>query len=137
MSQGHNSPVMHAGSPGHHPCAGLPGLPMPQSPPLPPGPPGIVGPHSQAGVLVQPDTPLTPPSMSGTYHCPGFPEHIMKVPRENHCSPGSSHLQNPGEMQLTDYESLQNPTEFYDNYYSQHAVHNFQPPNNSGGKFAF
>nr|XP_014708215.1 zinc finger CCCH domain-containing protein 6 isoform X1 [Equus asinus] len=132
MSQGHNSPVMHAGSPGHHPCAGLPGLPMPQSPPLPPGPPGIVGPHSQAGVLVQPDTPLTPPSMSGTYHCPGFPEHIMKVPRENHCSPGSSHLQNPGEMQLTDYESLQNPTEFYDNYYSQHAVHNFQPPNNSG-----
>lgn len=142
MSQGHNSPVMHPGSPGHHPCAGPPGLPMPQSPPLPPGPPGIVGPHSQAGVLVQPDTPLTPPNMSGAYHCSGFPEHMMKVPRENHCSPGSSHLQSPGEMQLnTNYESLQNPAEFYDNYYSQHAVHNFQPPNNSGdgtwhGEFA-
>ncbi|XP_007470299.1 PREDICTED: zinc finger CCCH domain-containing protein 6 [Lipotes vexillifer] len=142
MSQGHNSPVMHPGSPGHHPCAGPPGLPMPQSPPLLPGPAGIVGPHSQAGVLVQPDTPLTPPNMSGAYHCPGFPEHMMKVPRENHCSPGSSHLHSPGEMQLnTNYESLQNPAEFYDNYYSQHAVHNFQPPNNSGdgtwhGEFA-
>nr|XP_031297109.1 zinc finger CCCH domain-containing protein 6 isoform X1 [Camelus dromedarius] len=127
MSQGHNSPVMHPGSPGHHPC------PMPQSPPLPPGPPGIVGPHSQAGVLVQPETPLTPPSMSGAYHCPGFPEHMMKVPRENHCSPASSHLQSPGEMQLsTNYESLPNTAEFYDSYYSQHAVHNFQPSNNSG-----
>jgi len=71
--------------------------------------------------------------MSGAYHCSGFPEHMMKVPRENHCSPGSSYLQSTGEMQLnTSYESLQNPAEFYDNYYSQHAVHNFQPPNNSG-----
>ncbi|XP_022376228.1 zinc finger CCCH domain-containing protein 6 isoform X2 [Enhydra lutris kenyoni] len=128
MSQGHSSPVMHPGSPGHHQCAAVP-----HSPPLPPAPPGILGPHSQAGVLVQPDTPLTPQNMSGAYHCSGFPEHMMKVPRENHCSPGSSYLQSPGEMQLnTSYESLQNPAEFYDNYYSQHAVPNFQPPSNSG-----
>lgn len=128
MSQGHSSPVMHPGSPGHHPCAAVP-----HSPPLPPAPPGILGPHSQAGVLVQPDAPLTPQNMSGAYHCSGFPEHMMKVPRENHCSPGSSYLQSPGEMQLnTSYESLQNPAEFYDNYYSQHAVPNFQPPSNSG-----
>lgn len=33
MSQGHNSPVIHPGSPGH-----CPGLPVPQSPPLLPGP---------------------------------------------------------------------------------------------------
>ncbi|KAI4546755.1 hypothetical protein MG293_003310 [Ovis ammon polii] len=126
MSQGHNSPVIHPGSPGH-----CPGLPVPQSPPLLPGPPGIVGPHGQAGVLGQPDTPLTPPNMSGSYHCSGFPEHVMKVPRENHCSPGSSHP--PGERQLsTSYDSLQNPAEFYDHYYSQHAVHNFQPPSHSG-----
>ncbi|KAG8509697.1 Zinc finger CCCH domain-containing protein 6, partial [Galemys pyrenaicus] len=136
MTQGQNSPVMHPGSPGPHP-----GLPMPHSPPLPPGPPGIVGPPSQPGVLVQ-DIPLTPPSMSGAYHCLGFPEHMMKVPRENHCSPGLSHLQSPSEMQLnTSYESLQNPAEFYDNYYSQHAIHNFQSPNNSSdgmwhGEFA-
>ncbi|XP_054557824.1 zinc finger CCCH domain-containing protein 6 isoform X2 [Talpa occidentalis] len=136
MTQGQNSPVMHPGSPGPHP-----GLPMPHSPPLPPGPPGIIGPPSQAGVLVQ-DIPLTPPNMSGTYHCLGFPEHMMKVPRENHCSPGLSHLQSPSEMQLnTNYESLQNPAEFYDNYYSQHAVHNFQSPSNSNdgmwhGEFA-
>nr|XP_003942541.2 zinc finger CCCH domain-containing protein 6 [Saimiri boliviensis boliviensis] len=142
MSQGHSSPVMHPGSPGHHPCAGPPGLPVPQSPPLPPGPPEIVGPQNQAGVLVQPDTTLTPPSMGGAYHSPGFPGHVMKVPRENHCSPGSSYQQSPSEMQLnTNYESLQNPAEFYDNYYTQHSVHNFQPPNNSGdgiwhGEFA-
>lgn len=138
MSQGHNSPVMHPGSPGHHPCAGPPGLPVPQSPPLPPGPHGVVGSHSQAGVLVQPDAPLSAPGMSGAYHCPGFTEHMIKVTRENHCAPGSSHLHGSGEMQLnTSYESLQNPAEFYDNYYSHHAVPNFQPPNNSSGKFTF
>lgn len=142
MSQGHNSPVMHPGSPGHHPCAGPPGLPVPQSPPLPPGPHGVVGSHSQAGVLVQPDAPLSAPGMSGAYHCPGFTEHMIKVTRENHCAPGSSHLHGSGEMQLnTSYESLQNPAEFYDNYYSHHAVPNFQPPNNSSdglwhGEFA-
>lgn len=136
MTQGQNSPVMHPGSPGPHP-----GPPMPHSPPLPPGPPGIVGPPSQVGVLVQQDIPLTPPSMSGAYHCLGFPEHMMKVSRENHCS-GLSHLQSPSEMQLnTNYESLQNPAEFYDNYYSQHAVPNFQSPSNSSdgmwhGEFA-
>ncbi|XP_060043315.1 zinc finger CCCH domain-containing protein 6 isoform X2 [Erinaceus europaeus] len=132
MSQEHNSPVMHPGSPRHQPCAGPPGLPVPQSPPLPPGPPGIVGPPTQAGVIVQPDMPLTPPNMNDAYHCSGFPEHMMKVPRENHCSPGLSHLQNPGEMQLnTSYESLQNPAEFYDSYYSQHALQNFQSPSSS------
>ncbi|XP_049712567.1 zinc finger CCCH domain-containing protein 6 [Elephas maximus indicus] len=142
MSQGHNSPVMHPGSPGHHPCAGPPGLPMSQSPPLPPGPPGVVGPHSQAGVLVQPGPPLIPPSMSGAYHSPGFQGHTMNVPRENHSSPGSSHQQSPAEMQFdTNYESLQNPAEFYDSYYSHHAVHSFQLPSNSGdelwqGEFA-
>ncbi|XP_008579435.1 PREDICTED: zinc finger CCCH domain-containing protein 6 [Galeopterus variegatus] len=142
MPQGCSSPVMHPGSPGHHPCAGLPGLPMPQSPPLPPGPPEIVGPHNQAGVLVQQDTPLTTSTMGGAYHSPGFPGHVTKVPRENHCSLGSSYQQSPGEMQLnTSYESLQNPTEFYDNYYSQHNVHDFQLPSNSGdgmwhGEFA-
>ncbi|XP_006876510.1 PREDICTED: zinc finger CCCH domain-containing protein 6 [Chrysochloris asiatica] len=131
MSQGHDSPVIHPGSPGHHPCAVPPGLPMPQSPPLATGPPGVVGPHSQAGVLVQPGPPLTPPSISA-YHSPGFQGHMMTVPRENHSSPGSSHQQSPGEMQLsTSYESLQNPAEFYDHYYSHHAVHHFQLPNNS------
>ncbi|XP_036291899.1 zinc finger CCCH domain-containing protein 6 isoform X5 [Pipistrellus kuhlii] len=119
MSQGHSIPVMHSGSPRHHPCAGPPGLQVPQSPPLPPGPHG-------AGVM-QPDAPLSVPSMSGAYHCPGF-----TVSREKHDSPGSSHLQGSGEMQLsTSYESLQNPAEFYENYYSQHGAPNFQPPSNS------
>nr|XP_002709610.3 zinc finger CCCH domain-containing protein 6 isoform X1 [Oryctolagus cuniculus] len=131
VSQGCGSPVIHPGSPGHHPCAGPPGLAMRHSPPLPPGPPEIVGPHNQAGVLVQPDAPLTAPNMSGAYHSPAFPGHGMKVPRENHCSPGSSYQQGPGEMPLnTNYESLQTPDEFYGNYYSQHAVHNFQTPSN-------
>ncbi|XP_021113621.1 zinc finger CCCH domain-containing protein 6 isoform X1 [Heterocephalus glaber] len=132
VSQGCSSPVVHPGSPGHHPCAGPPGLSVPQSPPLPPVPPEIIGPHNQAGGLVQQDAPLTPPCMSGAYHSPGFPGHVMKAPRENHCSPGSAYQQIPGEMQLnTSYESLHDPAEFYDNYYSQPAVHNFQPSNNS------
>ncbi|XP_007957703.1 zinc finger CCCH domain-containing protein 6 [Orycteropus afer afer] len=141
-SQGHDSPVMHPGSPGHHPCAGPPGLAVPQSPPLPPGPPGVVGSHSQAGVLVQPGPPLTQSGMSGAYHTPGFQGHMVNVIREKHSSPASSHQQSPGETQLnTNYESLQNPAEFYDSYYSHHAVHNFQLPSNPGdeiwhGEFA-
>ncbi|XP_048208308.1 zinc finger CCCH domain-containing protein 6 isoform X1 [Perognathus longimembris pacificus] len=132
MSGECSSPVMHPGSPGHHPCAEAPGAAVSQSPPLPPGPPEIVSPHSQAGGL-QADASLTPQSMGGTYHSPGFLGHGMKVPRENPCSPGSSYQQIPGEMQLsTDYDSLQNSAEFYDNYYLQHDVHNFQPLHNSG-----
>ncbi|KAM5228132.1 zinc finger CCCH domain-containing protein 6 [Ctenodactylus gundi] len=131
-SQGCSSPVIHPGSPGHHPCAGPHGLPVPQSPPLPPGPPEILGPHSQAGGLVQQDAPLTPPCMSAAYHSPGFPGHVMKASRENHCSSGSSYQQISGDMQLnTNYESLHSSAEFYDSYYSQHALHNFQPPSNS------
>ncbi|XP_063086081.1 zinc finger CCCH domain-containing protein 6 isoform X2 [Cavia porcellus] len=132
VSQGCSSPVMHPGSPGHHPGAGPPGLPMPPSPPLPPGPPEMTGPHNQAGGLVLQDVPMTPPCMGGAYPSLGFPGHVMKAPRENHCSPGSSYQQIPGEMHLnTSYESLHDPVEFYDNYYSQPAIHNFQPPSNS------
>ncbi|KAM9211821.1 zinc finger CCCH domain-containing protein 6 isoform 2-T2 [Dugong dugon] len=132
VSQEHNSPVMHPGSPGHHPCAGTPGLPMPQSPPLPPGPLGVVGTHSQAGVLVQPGPPLIPPSMSGSHHSSDFEGHTMNVSLENHSSPGSSHQQSPGEMQRdTSYESLQKPADCYGHYY-HHAVHNLQLPSSSG-----
>ncbi|XP_008838581.1 zinc finger CCCH domain-containing protein 6 isoform X1 [Nannospalax galili] len=128
VSQGCDSPARHSGSPGHNPCAGTSGLPMQHSPPLPPGPLEIVSPHSQAGGLVQPDTPL---SMGGAYHSPGYPGHVMKVPRESHCSPGSSYQQMPGEVQLnTSYESLQNPADFYDEFYLQQAVQNFQPSSN-------
>nr|XP_045003206.1 zinc finger CCCH domain-containing protein 6 [Jaculus jaculus] len=128
VPQGCSSPEMHPGSPGHHSCVGPSGLPVQHSPPLPTGPPEIV-PHSQSGGLVQLDTP---PSMGGGYS-PGFPGHVMKVPRENHCSPGSSYQQMPGEIQLnTNYESLQNPSEFYNDYYSQHVVHNFQSSSNCG-----
>ncbi|KAM9585311.1 zinc finger CCCH domain-containing protein 6 [Trichechus inunguis] len=141
VSQEHNSPVMHPGSPGHHPCAGTPGLPMPQSPPLPPGPLGVVGTHSQAGVLVQPGPPLIPPSMSGSHHSSDFEGHTMNVSLENHSSPGSLHQQSPGEVQHdTSCESLQKPAECYGHYY-HHAVHSLQLPSSSGdeiwhGEFA-
>ncbi|KAL1787072.1 zinc finger protein CCCH domain-containing protein 6 [Sigmodon hispidus] len=128
VSQGCDSPVKHPGSPGHDPYIGPPGPPMQESPPLPPGPPETVGHHSQAGGLVQLDTL---PAMGGAYHSPSFPEHMMKIPRENHCSPASLYQQTPGEVQLnTDSESLQAPAELYDDYYSQHVTHNFQPPDN-------
>lgn len=128
VPQGCDSPLRHPGSPGHHPCVGPPGPPMQESPPLPPGAPEIVGPHSQAGGLVQLDSL---PTLGGAYHSPSFPGHVMKVPRENHRSPASLYQQMPGDKQLpTDSESLQAPAEFYDDYYSQNAAHNFQPPDN-------
>ncbi|XP_036040556.1 zinc finger CCCH domain-containing protein 6 [Onychomys torridus] len=128
VPQGCDSPVRHPGSPGHHPCVGPPGPPMQESPPLPHGPSESIGPHSQAGGLIQLDTL---PAVGGAYHSPSFPGHVMKVPRENHCSPASLYQQMPGEMQLnTDSESMQVPAEFYDDYYSQQAAQNFQPPDN-------
>ncbi|XP_071064798.1 zinc finger CCCH domain-containing protein 6 isoform X2 [Dasypus novemcinctus] len=121
VSQALSSPVMYPASPAP---------PLPPSPPLLPGPSGIVGPHGQ--VPVQPGTPFTPPGGSGSYPSSDFQEHMMDMSRENHHAPGSSLLRSPGEMQLSNYESPQNPAEFYDNYYSHHAVHNFQLPSNPG-----
>ncbi|XP_034351270.1 zinc finger CCCH domain-containing protein 6 isoform X1 [Arvicanthis niloticus] len=129
VPQGCDSPVRHPGSPGHHPCVGPPGAPTQENPSLLHGSSEIVGPHSQTGGLVQLDTL---PSMGGAYHSPGFPGHVMKVPRESHSSPASLYQQMPSEVQLSaDAESVQGSAEFYDNYYPQHAAHNFQPPDNS------
>uniref|UniRef100_A0ABK0LJJ8 Zinc finger CCCH type containing 6 n=1 Tax=Rattus norvegicus TaxID=10116 RepID=A0ABK0LJJ8_RAT len=129
IPQGSESPVRHPGSPGHHPCIGPPGPPMQENPPLLPGSSEVVGPHSQAGGLVQLDTL---PSMGGAYHSPGFPGHVMKVPRESHSSTASLYQQMPSEVQLSaDSECLQGSAEVYDDYYPQNAAHSFQPPDNS------
>uniref|UniRef100_A0A8C3MLA6 Uncharacterized protein n=1 Tax=Geospiza parvula TaxID=87175 RepID=A0A8C3MLA6_GEOPR len=132
MSQGHNGPPMHPGSPGHHPCGGPQGPGMPQSPPMQGVPPGYMGPQNQSGMPMQGQQggpPLTPPGMGGSYNSPGVQGHMVNMPRDNHCPPGPQYQQMPGE-----YEPMQNPADFYDNYYSHQAVHNFQPANNSGGK---
>ncbi|XP_051000557.1 zinc finger CCCH domain-containing protein 6 [Acomys russatus] len=132
VPQGCDSPVRHPGSPGHHPhhpCVGPLGPPTQESSHLPPASSEMIGPHSQAGGLVQLDTP---PSMGGAYHSPGFPGHAMKVPRENHCPPASLYQQMPGEVQLgTDSEALQVPAELYDDHYPQHTARGFQAPDNS------
>ncbi|XP_062979995.1 zinc finger CCCH domain-containing protein 6 [Elgaria multicarinata webbii] len=131
LSPGHNGPAGLPGSPGR-PCAIPAG---PQSPPLQPIPPGYLGPQGQAGVpmhgqLVGP--PLTPPGAS--YGCAVAQEHMANMPRDNHCPPGPPYQQIPGERQPnTGYESLQNPANFYDNYYSHQAVHNFQTTNSGDG----
>ncbi|XP_039914996.1 zinc finger CCCH domain-containing protein 6 isoform X1 [Hirundo rustica] len=130
MSQGHNGPPMHPGSPGHHPCGGPQGPGMPQSPPMQGVPPGYMGPQNQTGMPMQGQQggpPLTPPGMGGSYNSPGVQGHMVNMPRDNHCPPGPQYQQMPGE-----YEPMQNPADFYDNYYSHQAVHNFQPANNSG-----
>lgn len=58
---------------------------------------------------------------------------MVNMPRENHCPPGPQYQQMPGERQPNmNYEPIQNAADFYDNYYSHQAVHNFQPANNSG-----
>ncbi|XP_019399636.1 PREDICTED: zinc finger CCCH domain-containing protein 6 [Crocodylus porosus] len=136
MSQGHNGPAMHPGSPGHHQCSGPQGPAMPQSPPLQPVPPGFLGPQSQVGMPIQAQQagpPLTPPGIGASYNTPGVQGHMVNMPRENHCPPGAPYQQIPGERQQNiGYESIQNPADFYDNYYSHQAVHNFQPTSNSG-----
>ncbi|XP_052039545.1 zinc finger CCCH domain-containing protein 6 isoform X3 [Apodemus sylvaticus] len=129
VPQGYDSPVRHPGSPGHHPCVGPPGPPVQENPSLPPSSSEIVGPHGQGGGHVQLDTP---PSMGGAYHSPDFPGHLMKVPRESHSSSTSLYQQMPSEMQLSaNSESMQGSTEFFEDYYLQHAAHNFQSPDNS------
>ncbi|XP_053169452.1 zinc finger CCCH domain-containing protein 6 [Hemicordylus capensis] len=129
-SPGHNGPAGLPGSPGH-PCIGPA---VPQSPPLQAVPPGYIGPQGQAGGPMhgqQGGPPLTPPGAS--YGCGIAQEHMANMPRGNHCPPGPPYQQIPGERQPnTAYESLQNPANFYDNYYSHQAVHNFQTTNNSG-----
>ncbi|KAM6355431.1 zinc finger CCCH domain-containing protein 6 [Podargus strigoides] len=136
MPQGHNGPPMHPGSPGHHPCGGPQGPGMPQSPPMQGVPPGFLGPQNQTGMPMQGQQggpPLTPPGLGGSYNAPGVQGHMVNMPRENHCPPGPQYQQIPGERQPNmNYEPIQNPADFYDNYYSHQAVHNFQPANNSG-----
>uniref|UniRef100_A0A8D0HDR5 Zinc finger CCCH domain-containing protein 6 n=1 Tax=Sphenodon punctatus TaxID=8508 RepID=A0A8D0HDR5_SPHPU len=132
MSQGHNGPAMHPGSPAHHQCAGPE---MPHSPPLQPVPPGYLGPQGQSGTPIQAQQagpPLTPPGIGASYNSAGVQGHMVNVPRENHCPPGPPYQQIPNERQQNIcYESIQNTSDFYDNYYSHQAVHNFQSANNA------
>ncbi|XP_039728541.1 zinc finger CCCH domain-containing protein 6 isoform X2 [Pteropus medius] len=124
VSQGHKSPVAHPGSPGHHPCAGW-------SPPLPPGPPGLGGPHSQPGVLIQPEAPLTAPGLCGPYQGPGLTERMASAPGENHRAP--SHLQGPNEgPPSAGFEPLQSPAEFYEGCHPQGTAQSLHTPGNSG-----
>ncbi|KAJ6667000.1 hypothetical protein lerEdw1_019002 [Lerista edwardsae] len=119
-------------SPGHNGPAGLPGSPGPQSPPLQSVPPGYLGPQGHAGGPMhgqQGGPHLTPPGSS--YGC--AQEHMANMPRDNNCPPGPPYQQIPGERQPNPgYESLQSPPNFYDNYYSHQAVHNFQTTNTAG-----
>lgn len=109
---------------------------MPQSPPLQPVPPGYLGQAGGAMHGQQVGAPLTPPG--APYSCAAAQEHMANMPRDNHCPPGPPYQQIPGErLPNTGYESLQNPANFYDNYYSHQAVHNFQSTNNTGGKFIY
>ncbi|XP_029450123.1 zinc finger CCCH domain-containing protein 6 isoform X1 [Rhinatrema bivittatum] len=142
VSQGHNGPTIHPGSPGSlgHPLhAGPQGLVMPQSPPLQPLSSGFLGVHSQTGTPHQPHQAgpsLTAPGTGGSYNTLGAQSHMMNIPRDDQFPP-SAYLHIPGEPQQaiqhnSGFEPLQKSTDFYDNYYSHQAVHNFQPANNCG-----
>ncbi|XP_054842152.1 zinc finger CCCH domain-containing protein 6 [Eublepharis macularius] len=125
-SPGHNGPSGLPGSPGH-PCTGPA---VPQSPPLQQVPPGFLGPQGQIGGPMhgqQGGPPLTPPGAS--YSCVAAQELMANMPRDNHCLPGPPYQQIPSERQPNiGYENAPN---FYDNYYSHQAVHNFQTNNNT------
>ncbi|KAM4692913.1 zinc finger CCCH domain-containing protein 6 [Discoglossus pictus] len=63
------------------------------------------------------------------------PGSAINNPRENHCLSGPSFLQNSEEkqhvMQQNSFQSFQNAPGFFDNFYSQQAVHNTQTSNAS------
>ncbi|XP_070590721.1 zinc finger CCCH domain-containing protein 6 isoform X3 [Erythrolamprus reginae] len=128
-SPGHNGPTGHPGSPGH-PCIGSV---VPHSPPLQPVPAGYLGAQGPAGGPMhgnQGGPPLTPSGVS--YNCAVAQEHMANMPRDNHCPPGPPYQHIPSERQPNPaFETLQNPANFYDNYYSHQAVHNFQTTNNA------
>ncbi|XP_008118294.1 zinc finger CCCH domain-containing protein 6 isoform X2 [Anolis carolinensis] len=129
-SPGHNGLSGLSGSPGH-PCAGPA---VPQSPPLQPGPPGYLGPQGPVGGSIhgqQGGPPLAPPGAS--FGCAAAQDHITNMPRDSHCAPGPPYQKIASERKPnTGYEPLQSPANFYDNYYSHQAVHNFQATPNVG-----
>ncbi|XP_042294474.1 LOW QUALITY PROTEIN: zinc finger CCCH domain-containing protein 6 [Sceloporus undulatus] len=141
--EGNDSHIYKAdSSPGHNGLAGLPASPghpcvgpaVPQSPPLQPVPPGYLGPQGPVGGPMhgqQGGPSLTPSGAS--YGCAVVQDHVANMPRDNHCTSGQPYQQIVSERQPnTGYEPLQNPSNFYDNYYSHQAVHNFQATNNAG-----
>nr|XP_033792728.1 zinc finger CCCH domain-containing protein 6 [Geotrypetes seraphini] len=136
-SQGDNGQAMHPSSPGslgNQPHTGPQGLTVPQNSPLQPVPSGFLGtPHQphQAG------SPLATLGVGGSFNTPGPQSHMMNIPRENQFSPGAKYKHIPVEQQQAmqnknGFEALQKSVDFYDNYYSHQAVHNFQPTNNCG-----
>uniref|UniRef100_A0A8C5QKX2 Zinc finger CCCH-type containing 6 n=1 Tax=Leptobrachium leishanense TaxID=445787 RepID=A0A8C5QKX2_9ANUR len=104
-----NPPSMYNSEPLPEPVPNV--MPGPQSPPIQPVP-GYSSPIMGG--------------MNAPYGATGMPGYIGNHQREAHCLPGPPFYQN--EQQNT-YQPVQNPPPFYENYYSQQAVHNIQPAN--------
>ncbi|XP_030051805.1 zinc finger CCCH domain-containing protein 6 isoform X3 [Microcaecilia unicolor] len=135
-SQGYNGQAVHPSSPGslgHQPHIEPQSLTVSQSPPLEPG---------KSHQPYQSGPPLATPGIGGCYNTPGAQGHMMNIPKENQFPPGASYQHIPGEQQQavqnnSGFEPLQKSVDFYDNYYSHQAVHNFQPANNCGDGSCF
>ncbi|RXM37194.1 Zinc finger CCCH domain-containing protein 6 [Acipenser ruthenus] len=137
MPPGPNGPPVPPGSPGSfgQPChVGPPGVYCPPMPQIPPGqsmPCSFPGPHNLPPVHSQStDAPLLEPSFSGLQGN-AHGNRLRENPQQTLLpAPGPAYQQMPADqpMQLNiPYQAMQNPADFFNNYYSNQAVHSLEP----------
>ncbi|KAK6489245.1 zinc finger CCCH domain-containing protein 6-like isoform X1 [Huso huso] len=137
MPPGPNRPPVPPGSPGSfgQPChVGPPGVYCPPMPQIPPGqsmPCSFPGPHNLPPVHSQStDAPLLEPSFSGLQGN-AHGNRLRENPQQTLLpAPGPAYQQMPADqpMQLNiPYQAMQNPADFFNNYYSNQAVHSLEP----------
>ncbi|XP_063299748.1 zinc finger CCCH domain-containing protein 6 [Pelobates fuscus] len=112
-----NPPSMYNSEPLPEPPSNV--LPVTTSPPI----------QTAAGYC-SPNMPV----MNAPFGTSGMPGHMGNNHRDGHSLPCPPFLQNADDPQhvmqsQNSYQTMQNQPAFYDNYYSQQAVHNVQPSN--------
>ncbi|MGH0153557.1 UNVERIFIED_CONTAM: hypothetical protein FKN15_031734 [Acipenser sinensis] len=137
MPPGPNGPPVPPGSPGSfgQPChVGPPGVYCPPMPQIPPGqsmPCAFPGPHNLPPMHSQStDAPLLEPAFSGLQGN-AHGNRLRENPQQTLLpAPGPAYQQMPADqpMQLNiPYQAMQNPADFFNNYYSNQAVHSLEP----------
>ncbi|XP_041107778.1 zinc finger CCCH domain-containing protein 6-like isoform X2 [Polyodon spathula] len=137
LPPGPNGPPVPPGSPGSfgQPChVGPPGVHCPPMPQIPPGqsmPCGFPGPHNLPPMHSQStDSPLVQPSFSGLQGN-AHGNRLRENPQQTLLPPpGPAYQQMPADQPMQQnipYQSMQNPADFFNNYYSNQAVHSLEP----------
>ncbi|KAK6489952.1 zinc finger CCCH domain-containing protein 6 isoform X1 [Huso huso] len=134
---GPNGPPVPPGSPGsfgqpHH--SGPPGVYCPPMPQIPSGqsmPCGFPVPHNLPPMHLQSTgAPLVQPAFSGLQGN-AHGNRLRENPQQTLLpAPGLAYQQMPADQQMQQnipYQAMQNPADFFNNYYSNQAVHSLEP----------